>query len=143
MMKLCKRNTALTVPQFNELFESLQSVYAYFKKRRTALTGLYMYLMRMRTGWPYEDVANIFDLTTSSAQNLIRQMRSVLTKDFVPLNVNYIRTREDLIEHDTVMSNSLFDPEDEKKVMLACSMTNKRSESVQIPNPLIKLKRNV
>lgn len=87
------------------------------------MAALYMYLMRMRTGLPYEDIGNVFHVTTTTAQKLIRQIRSVLMKDFVPQNVNYIRTREDLIGHNTVMSNSLFDPENKKKIMLVCDGT--------------------
>lgn len=41
----------------------------------------------------------------------------------MPHNVNFIRSREELIQHNTVMSDGLMDPENEKKVMLVCDGT--------------------
>lgn len=119
-MDVCKRMTGLTEEQFNHLFHSLQSVNVHIKNQRTAASALFMYLMKMRTALPYEDIAHAFHVTASTVSNLISKIRQVLQRDLVPHNVNYIRTREDLLEHNTIMSNALLDPEDQKKVMLIC-----------------------
>lgn len=114
-MEACKRNTGLTVEQFNDLFDSLPGVHLFTQKRRTATAALFMYLMKMRTGLPTEDIGKQFHVTATSVQRLISKIRPVLQNDLVPQYVNYVRSREELIEHNTAMSNGLFDPEDEKK----------------------------
>lgn len=122
-MDACKRNTALTVEKFNDLFDSLPSVHLNIQKRRTAVAALYMYLMKMRTGLPTEDIGNQFHVSATSVQRLISKIRTVLKNDLVPQHVNYVRDREELIEHNTPMSNGLLDPENEHKVMLICDGT--------------------
>lgn len=122
-MELCKRNTALTGEEFIQLFESLQSVHSFFNIRRTAIAALYMYLMKMRTRLPAEDIGNLFNVTKTTVGRLISRMRLILKQDFVPQLVNCVRSREELISHKTVMSNTLFDPEGKKIVMLVCDAT--------------------
>lgn len=122
-MKLCKRNTGLSEAQFIELKHSLLSVHTVIACRKTVATALYMYLMKMRTGFPYEDIGNIFHVTKSTVQRLISKIRPILMKDFVPGQVNHVRSREEMIQHNTGMSNSLMDPGNEKKVMLVCDGT--------------------
>lgn len=119
-MKLCKRNTAITESQFNELFASLRSVHSTIKTRKTASAALYMYLMKMRTGFPFEDIGNIFGVSKSTVQRLTAKMRTVLKNDLVPNYINFVRSRDELIEHNTTMSNALYDPENQRKVMLVC-----------------------
>lgn len=122
-MILCKRNTGLTVANFNGLFNSLGSIHAFIKNKKTAAAALYMYLMKMRTGIPNGDLGNNFHVTKQTVARLVKQIRPVLKADFASNNVNYIRSREDLLEHNTVMSNGLFDPEKREKVMLICDGT--------------------
>lgn len=73
-MKLCKRNTGLTEDEFNDLLDSLETIHTVIKKRKIAATALYMYLMKMRTGFPCEDIGNIFHVTKTTVQRLIRQI---------------------------------------------------------------------
>lgn len=122
-MKLCVRNTGLTETQFYDLLDSLQSVYAVIQKRKTCVTALYMYLMKMRTGFPCEDIANIFNVSRTTVQRLISKMRQVLKKDFVPIHVNFVRDRDELLLHNTNMSNCLLDPEKQGKIVLVCDGT--------------------
>lgn len=117
-MEICKRNTGLEEDKFIDLLNSLSSINAFIKSRETAPVALYMYLMKMHTGFPSEDIGNVFNVTKVTVQRLISQIRSVLKIDFVPHYVNYIRNREDLIQHNTEMSNALFDGNNEQKVML-------------------------
>lgn len=109
--------------QFNDLFDSLSSMNLFIKQRRTAASALYMYLMKMRTGLPNEDIAIQFHVSKSTVNRLISQVRVVLKNDLVPQYVNHIRTRQELIEHNTEMSNGLFDADNEGKVMLVCDAT--------------------
>lgn len=123
LMKVCKRYTGLTLEQFNDLFNSLQCVDSFIRNHRTSTAALYMYLMKMRTGWPNQDIAIQFSVSETTTRRLISQMRSILKQDLVPYYVNYVRSREDLIEHNTEMSDSLFDPENKGVVMLVCDAT--------------------
>lgn len=88
-----------------------------------AAAALYMYFMKMRTGLPSEDIGNHFNVTSVTVQRLISQIRAVLKRDLVPNYVNYVRTREELIRHNTTMSNGLFAADNEGEVMLVCDGT--------------------
>lgn len=122
-MESCKRYTALTNEQFNDLYNSLPSIRQSIKSRRTAAAALFVYLMKMRTGFPNKDIAIQFGISETTVQRLIQQVRPILSKDMVPHYVNYVRNRQELIEHNTEMSNRLFDAENEGKVMLVCDAT--------------------
>lgn len=122
-MKLCKRNTGLNEVDFNNLLQSLQSVHSVFINQKKASTALYMYLMKMRTGFPFEDIGNLFHVTKTTAQRLVAKIRPILKSDFVLHHVNFVRSRDELIQHNTTMSNGLMDPENERKVMLVCDGT--------------------
>lgn len=79
--------------------------------------------MKMRTGLPNEDLGNLFHVTHSTIARLISKIRAVLKTDLVPHYVNFVRSRDQLIEHNSEMSNYLFDPEKQKKAMLVCDAT--------------------
>lgn len=79
--------------------------------------------MKMRTGFASEDIANLFHVSRATTDRLINKIRPVLKNDLVPHYVNFIRSRDELIQHNTAMSNGLMDPENERKVMLVCDGT--------------------
>lgn len=120
---MCKRYTGLSEDQFNELLQTLRSVRSVIKNPKSAAVALYMYLMKMRTGFACEDIGNFFHVSKTTVQRLINKIRPILKQDFVPQYMNFVRSREELIQHNTAMSNSLMDPENLQKIMLVCDGT--------------------
>lgn len=122
-MEICKRNTGLEKEQFICLFNSLPGVYAVIKHIETASAALLIYLMKMRTGMPSQDLGYLFKISETTVQRLIAKIRTVLKSEFVPHNINYVRSREELMEHNTEMSNLLYDPNNQQLVMLVADGT--------------------
>lgn len=120
---MCKRNTGLSEDQFNDLLHSLRSLPTVIKNSKSAAVALYMYLMKMRTGFACEDIGNVFHVSRTTVQRSIDQIRPILKKDFVPHHVNFVRSRDELIQHKNIMSNLLMDSEDLQKNMLVCDGT--------------------
>lgn len=112
-----KRNTSLTYEDFCGVLDELVSLKARDQKPHIAL---YMYLMKMRTGWPDEDIKNIFHVSLATVNRKLRKVREAMREDFVGRHVNYQRTRDELITHNTQMSNIIFG---EGRVMLICDGT--------------------
>lgn len=79
--------------------------------------------MKMRTGQPSEDIGNKFGMTRVTVERQITKVREAMMTDFVHNHVNYIRSREDLIQASTTMSRGLFSPDGIPRVMLNCDAT--------------------
>lgn len=82
-----------------------------------------MYLMKMRTGQPSEDIGRKFRLTRTTIDRQIARVREAMKKDFVYNHINYIRSREDLIQASTIMSRGLFCCDGIPRVMINCDAT--------------------
>lgn len=108
-----KRNTTLTVDQFEDLLTiRLPSLTDLFQNASYAKSALYMYLMKMRTG-----------LTRTAVDREIAKVREAMKTDFTNNNINYIRSREELIQVDTTMGRGLFCADDKLRVMIICGAT--------------------
>lgn len=118
-----KRNTALTYDQFEDLLTKLPSLPNSFANASRAAATLYMYLMKMRTGQPSDDIGNKFGITRVTVERQITKVRAAMMTDFVHNHVNYIRNREDMIQASTTMSRGLFSPDGIPRVMLNCDGT--------------------
>lgn len=122
-MGACRRKTGLGRAQFNDLFNSLPSIQEIIKNKRTGTSALFMYLMKMRTALPNEDIGNSFHVTRQTVDRLIIKIRNVLKKDFSPQHMNFVRSREELISHNTMMCDGILQLENGKKVVLICDGT--------------------
>lgn len=118
-----KRNTALTYEQFEDLLTRLPSLQNTFKNASRAASALYMYLMKMRTGLPSEDIGTKFGVTRTTIERQLSKVREVMKTEFVYNHINYIRSRDDLIQASTIMSRGLFCSDGIPRVMINCDAT--------------------
>lgn len=106
-----KTDTGLTRAQFTDLFERLPSIFSEFKhdkNNQTATESLYMYIMKLRTARTNDDIGLIFGITRFTVTERMNKVRKILENDFVYQNVNFERTREQLAQRTTVLSQMLF-----------------------------------
>lgn len=123
-LKQCvKRNTGLTLDKFNDLLSKLPSLQGSFQNPSHAEVALYMYLMKMRTGQPSEDIGRVFSVTRVTVERQCSKVREAMKTDFVFENVNYVRSRDELLACNTDMGRGIFLPNGENKVILICDGT--------------------
>lgn len=115
-----KRDTGLTLEQFHDLYNSLPSLRNAIGDYKKSTDTLYIYLMKVRTGSPNEDIGNIFEMNKMSIGRRIIVARKALENDFMLKHVNFIPTRENLLNQSTTMCQTLFS---EDKVVLICDGT--------------------
>lgn len=117
-----RRDTGLTLAQFDDLCNSLPSLLGTFSTKVLARESLYMFLMKMRTAKPLEDIAIPYKVSTATVCVRLRKIRKILCEDFVPINLTLMRNREDLTSHTTTMCKTIFAP-DSSRVILICDGT--------------------
>lgn len=117
-----KRDTGLTPEQFNDLYSSLPSLHNVFDCCSKSSDALYMYLMKMRTGIPDEDIGNTFKLSRTTVGRRVKEARNALEKDFAKKYVNFLPTREHLISESTTLSQTVFCG-NQSKAILICDGT--------------------
>lgn len=120
--KVITRETGLSPAQFEDLLNSLPILQAAINNPSKASDALYMYLVKVRSGKPDEDIANQFKLSSSTVARRIKAAREALTTDFVNLHLNKIRSREEMVEASTDMCRGLFCPNGDK-IVLICDGT--------------------
>lgn len=116
-----KRDTGLTKAQFEDLFNSLSTLHESITSQRIASDSLYIYLLKMRSGQPDEDIGRIFKINRMTVGRRLKTVRNALEVDFVDNHINFIRSREELIGQSTTMCNGLFSSEN--AVVLICDGT--------------------
>lgn len=119
---IIKRDTGLTQEQFYDLHNSLPSLKNAFRCCTKSSDGLYMYLMKMRTGMPNEDIGNSFGLSKFTVGRRIKEARKALEIDFASKYVNYVPERDDLINESTTLCRTIF-CQTENKAVLICDGT--------------------
>lgn len=119
---IVKRDTGLTHEQFDDLLNSLPSLQNAYRCHTKSSDSLYMYLMKMRTGVPNEDIGNYFSLNKMTIGRRIKEARQALEKDFAMKYVNFVPKREDLISESTVLCQTIF-CQNENKAVLICDGT--------------------
>lgn len=123
-LKECiKRNTSLTLDQFNDLLAKLPSLINSFQNPSHAEVALYMYLMKMRTGLPSDDIGRFFSVTRVTVERQLSKVRAAMNSDFVFENVNYVRSRDELLASNTDMGRGIFRTVEEDKLPLVCDGT--------------------
>lgn len=119
---IIKRDTGLTPEQFDDLHSSLPSLVNDFNCVTKASDALYMYLMKMRTGMPDEDIGNIFTLSRTTVGRRIKEARNALEKDFAVKHVNFVPNRAYLLSESTTLCQTIFCG-DQSKAILICDGT--------------------
>lgn len=118
-----KRNIAITRAQFVSLHESLPSLRESFKSEQNSAIALYIYLMKLRTAIPNEDIGLAFGISRTTTDRAIRLARASMEKDFLFENVNFEQSHEDVASHNTTMSRILFCNGETSKAVLICDGT--------------------
>lgn len=116
-----KRQVGLTHEQFSDLFESLPSLQCVYKNPVKATNSLYMFLMKIRTGQPDEDIGIFFGCSISTIERGIKAARASLETDFVSQYINVVLPHEEILQHSTVMSRILFGGDN--KAIVICDGT--------------------
>lgn len=72
-------------------------------------TALALLLAKLRTGKTDEKLDSLFNVSRSSAEQVMSKVRSSLLTDFLPSNLRFQRlSREAVLHHSTVISRKLF-----------------------------------
>lgn len=107
--------------QFNELLLNLPQ---YNKNsNKSASTGLFIYLNKLRTGRANPDIANELHLSVSSVVRHLKKAREALMAEFTYKHVNKLLSRDELIEHNTTMCQKLFYEKECPRAMIICDGT--------------------
>lgn len=120
--KTVKRDTGLKLDQFEDLFSRLPTLQLAIRDTNLAKDALYMYLLKVRTALPNEDIGTTFGISKHTVGRRIDDARKALKTDFMPNHINYVPDRTELLTKSTVMCNGLFNP-DGDKVVLVCDGT--------------------
>lgn len=79
--------------------------------------------MKLRTGRPDEDIGNMFNISARTVARRIKTVRSSMEKDLLPIQLDRVKTREELIEQSTDLCQALFSTDDSPKAVLICDGT--------------------
>lgn len=101
--------TAHDKAQFKELLHELPSLAEELGSNDKASDALFMYLMRLRTGQTYEEIAIHFAVSPSTVQRRLDLVRNILNRVIVPRFLNYEMDREELLGNKSATSKILFD----------------------------------
>ena len=116
---LCKKFTGLTKIQFLQLSEFIISLNQNTKRTKYQLIALYLYWLK--TGMNQKDLALIFGKNASQRcmSRYLNQIRFAIHKDFVPLFLGAEKNRDFYLRYNSIMTQSLFDLEDDVLVLIA------------------------
>lgn len=120
--KIIERDTSLSPEQFEDLLSCLPTLYTHFPKPARASDALYMYLMKVRTGYPNEDIGAAFGISKTTVGRYLDKARDAISTDFMCEHINIVQDREELIQRSSAMCKGIFDPNGEK-VVLVCDGT--------------------
>lgn len=107
-----KHFTAHDKFEFNALLNELPELDHELKSKDRASDALYMYLMKLRTGYTYQDIAFHFGVSKCTVLRRCNLVRSYLTKNIVPRYVNLELDRAELLNQKSATSRILFNYND-------------------------------
>lgn len=116
--KIVMRDTSLSKEQFTDLLSNLPSLNASCPDPDRASDTLYIYLMKMRTAQPNEDIGTAFGISKATVGRRINAARDALAKDFMSKHINIIQDREQLVQRSSTMSNGIFNPDGDKAILV-------------------------
>lgn len=112
-----KTYTGLSSNQFEQVARiALPSLLSRFKNSHKSRTALYIFLMKLRTGQTYNQIAPLFNVSRFTIGSWIRVVRDILHSVFVSLHL-YKRKRRDLIANTTPISRKIYDVSDKNAVL--------------------------
>lgn len=78
-----------------------------FKHSDISEKSMFIYLMKLRTGQTYSQMAPLFNLSEVTIGSRVRIVRDIMHANFVPLHL-YKRKREDITQNTTLLSRQLY-----------------------------------
>lgn len=106
--KTIKTYTGLETIQFQQIANAVMpSLLSSFKSVDKSEKALYIFLMKLRTGHTYAQIAPLFNLSPWTISSWIRIVRNVVHSKFVPLHLHRKR-REDLLRNTSPLSRKLY-----------------------------------
>lgn len=105
-----KYETGLTKSQFHQLLREVSAVERPDEVSSKQSVSILTYSMKIRSGMTDMALACKFIVSRHTIMRRLVLGRSLLTENFVPANINFVRERSDLISHSTVLSRYLFSP---------------------------------
>lgn len=104
-----KTYIGLNNTQFMHVLKTvLPSLLSIFKSREKSEKVLFIYLMKLRTGQPYSQIAPLFNVNMVTISSWVRTVRDVFHSNFVPLFL-YNRKRSDIVRNATPLSRVLYE----------------------------------
>lgn len=112
-----KKTIGLTNVQFDLLYSMIPSLKQRYKgKEKSAKSALKAYLMRLRTGHTYEQIAQTFGISTVTLRKMLTAAREALLNDAVANHFGIQNiTREQLVNNTTTMAKTMFCGGDQQK----------------------------
>lgn len=95
---------------------TLPSLLGIYKNIEKAETALYIYLMKLRTGFTNLEIAPLFQVDERTIISRIRNVREVIHREFVPLHL-FNWNRQDLLRNTSPLSRRLYNVNDDKAVV--------------------------
>lgn len=111
--------TGLEEVEFNRLYSMLPSLIQHFKGReKSAKSALKVYLVRLRTGLTYEQIAHSFGISKVTLRKRLEAARHALLNDAVEqyFGIGNI-SRDDLVNNNTTMARTLYCGDDHQKAI--------------------------
>lgn len=94
----------------------LPSLLTIYQKIGIAKNALYIFLMKLRTGFTIDEICPFFDLTKKTMIQRIRNVRQIMYKEFVPRHL-FNWTRQDLLENTSPLSRELYNVDENTAVI--------------------------
>lgn len=90
-------------------FQILLNEVPRIRETHRGVTGLVGLLIKFRTGDPDNRIASLMEISRSTLERLMKNVREILLQDFVIRNMglNHL-TREQIIEHNLLIPNGIF-----------------------------------
>jgi hypothetical protein len=115
----CKKVTGLTKESFFKLSDYITSLNNNKHRSKYILIALYLYWLK--TGMTQKDLAFMFGRGENqrTISRYLNQIRFAIHKDFVPAFLGADKSREFFLRFNTIITQSLFDLEDDVLVLIA------------------------
>lgn len=101
--------TAHSKAEFTALLAELPDLSRELKSSDKASDALFIYLMKLRTGRTYDEIALTFEVSAKTVERRCDLVRSILKRVIVPRYINFEMNRDEMVAHKSVTSRVLFD----------------------------------
>lgn len=105
-----KYETGLTKTQFHQLLREVPAIQTPDVVSSKEPVAILIYLMKIRSGMTDMSLGCKFSVSRKVIMRRLRLGRRLLTNGFISSNINFVRDRDNLILHSSVLSRYLLSP---------------------------------